>query len=126
VNEQCAVPVKDLGGYSRPIAFESSYIRKVGKGPDDPDDKEEYDEHKGADGCKEGLLHGAGLLLPVLGVLVRLIPSTDGTGVDASAPAAAPERADYKNESETNENVDELIIGQSDHPRTLLNVMKMC
>jgi hypothetical protein len=103
--------------------FQGSYIRKVGKGPDDPDDKEENDEHKGADGCKDGLLHGSGLLLPVLEILVLLIPSTDGTGVDASAPAAASERADDENESETDENVDELIVGQCDHRSIFLNVV---
>jgi hypothetical protein len=113
VNEQCAVPVKDLGCCGRPIVFQGSYIRKVGKGPDDPDDKEENDEHNGADGCKEGLLHGSRLLLPVLGVLVRLIPSTDGTGVDASAPAAAPERTDDEYESDTDKDIDELIVGHS-------------
>jgi hypothetical protein len=41
---------------------------------------------------------------------VRLIPSTDGTGVDASAPAAATERADDEHESDADENIDELVI----------------
>jgi hypothetical protein len=41
---------------------------------------------------------------------VRFIPSTDGTGVDASAPAAAPERTDDEYESDTDENIDEVII----------------
>jgi hypothetical protein len=37
---------------------------------------------------------------------MRLIPSTDGTGVDASA-ASAPQRAEDKKESDADEYVDE-------------------
>jgi hypothetical protein len=110
VNEECSVAIQNFGCSGRPVVSQGSYIRKVGKGPDDPDDKEENDEHKRAEGCKEGLHHGSGLLLPVFGVLVLLIPSTDGTGVDASAPAAS-ERADDEHKSNTDENIDEQVIG---------------
>jgi len=41
---------------------------------------------------------------------VRLILSTDRTGVDASAPAAAPERTDDEQEGNANENIDEQVI----------------
>jgi hypothetical protein len=41
---------------------------------------------------------------------VRLIPSTDGTGVDASTAAATPEKADDKKENDTDEDIEELII----------------
>jgi hypothetical protein len=116
VNEECSVAIQDFGCSGRAVMSQCSYIRKIGKGPDDPDDKEENDEHKGAEGCEEGLLHGLRLLFPVLGVLLRLIPSTDGTGIDASTPATTPERTDDEHESDANENVDELIIRHNKVP----------
>jgi len=113
VSEDHAVPVEDLGCRGGTVVFQGGYVGKVGKGPGDPDGKEEHDKRKDAEGCEKGLLHGARLLLPVHGVLVLLIPSTDGTGVDASTAAAAPERADDKKENNADEDIEELIVGHN-------------
>jgi hypothetical protein len=42
--------------------------------------------------------------------VIVVIPPTGGTRVDASATAAAPERADNKQKGNTDEDVEELVV----------------
>jgi hypothetical protein len=63
---------------------------------------------QGDDPPEEVLFHGSLLLLSVVLAFV-IIPSTDGTGVDASAAAAA-ERADHEQECDADKDVDELVV----------------
>jgi hypothetical protein len=42
--------------------------------------------------------------------VIVIIPPTGGTRVDASAAAAAAQRADHEQERDADENIDELVV----------------
>jgi hypothetical protein len=114
MGKEMAVPVQNLGSGRGPVMFEEGNVREPGYGPDYPDSDDKDDQRQGGDRPgdrpEEDLFHGRTLLLPIAVRMLMITPSTEGTGVNASAPASAPERADNEQERDADENVDEWIV----------------
>jgi hypothetical protein len=90
IGQEVSVFIKDLGGGRRPVMFQGGNIGQPGEHDGNPDDNDKANESEGPEAVEKILFHGAVLFFLLIGFLVRMfIPSTERTGLIASAPADA-------------------------------------